>query len=262
MLVESPMPHQLCGETVTVLLCDLDDTLFDHDRATREALGHLRQDCNVFSQWTLDELDARHRELLETLHVQVLAGRLTIDEARRERFGRLLAQADAADDAQADALASAYREAYATKWNAVPGAIELLQAVRAAGHPIVIVTNNGVAEQRLKLSRCGLEAWIDDMVTSEEAGVSKPERAIFEQALARAGATPAEAVMLGDAWGADIEGARAAGVAAVWLNRTGRPSPDPAVPELASLVPLDDALAVLRQAGLQARSAARTAGER
>jgi putative hydrolase of the HAD superfamily len=115
---------------------------------------------------------------------------------------------------------------------------------------VVIVTNNGVAEQRLKLARCGFEAWIDAMVTSEEAGITKPDPGIFAQALARARATAADAVMLGDAWGADIEGARAAGIGAVWFNRAGKPSPDPSVAELGSLEPASAALAVLGRAGL------------
>ena len=52
--------------------------------------------------------------------------------------------------------------------------------------------------------------------------------------------------MLGDAWQADIVGARAAGLRTVWLNRKGASSPDPSVPELASLEPLDRARAILR----------------
>ena len=49
----------------------------------------------------------------------------------------------------------------------MPGAIEFLRAVRAAGYAIVIVTNNGVAEQQLKLVRCGFDVLVDAMVTSE-----------------------------------------------------------------------------------------------
>jgi HAD superfamily hydrolase (TIGR01549 family) len=235
---------------VPVLLCDLDDTLFDHERATREALADLRLGHQVLSAWTLDELDTRHRVILEELHLDVLAGRLTVDQARCERFARLLALAGVRDEAAAETLAAAYREIYALNWHAVPGALALLQAVRAAGHSVVIVTNNGVAEQRLKLARCGFEAWIDAMVTSEEAGITKPDPGIFAQALARARATAADAVMLGDAWGADIEGARAAGIGAVWFNRAGKPSPDPSVAELGSLEPASAALAVLGRAGL------------
>ena len=233
-----------------VLLCDLDDTLFDHDRATRDSLADLRRSHQVLTCWSLDELDARHRELLETLHVDVLAGRLVIDDARRERFSRLLAQAGVQDAALADVMASGYRRTYASNWHPVPGALELLKSVRAEGHSVVVVTNNSVAEQQLKLERCGIGICIDLMVTSEEAGISKPDPRIFECALKHVGATVSEAVMLGDAWVADVEGARAAGITPVWFNPAGLPSPDPTVAELASLTPPDEALAVLRRAGL------------
>jgi HAD superfamily hydrolase (TIGR01509 family) len=236
--------------SVPVLLCDLDDTLFDHDRATRDALADLRLNYQVLSQWSLDELDRRHRHLLETLHVEVLAGRSSIDDARRERFGQLLTQAGVHDPVAAATLAATYREVYAANWQPVPGALSLLKAIRGAGHIVVVVTNNGVAEQQLKLARCGIGAWIELMVTSEEVGVSKPAPEIFEHALARVGAAPADAVMLGDAWAADVEGARGAGITPVWFNRHGRPSPDTTVAELFSLEPASDAMAVLRRAGL------------
>jgi HAD superfamily hydrolase (TIGR01509 family) len=147
-------------------------------------------------------------------------------------------------------MASAYRTTYALNWHPVPGALELLRAVRAEGHAVVVVTNNNVAEQQLKLERCGIGACIDLMVTSEEAGISKPDPGIFEFALTRVGALASDAVMLGDAWVADVEGARAAGITPVWFNPTRRPSPDPEVAELASLMPVAEALAVLRRAGL------------
>jgi putative hydrolase of the HAD superfamily len=240
---------------VPVLLCDLDDTLFDHNRATRDSLANLRDGYQALSCWTLDDLDARHRVLLETLHLDVLAGKLLVDDARRERFSRLLAQAGVNDAGVADEVASAYRTTYAANWHPVQGALEFLQAVRADGHLVVLVTNNGVAEQRLKLTRCGFEPLIDLMVTSEEAGICKPERGIFDHALNGVGAVASEAVMLGDAWVADIEGARAAGVTPVWFNPSGRQSPDPSVAELASLAPAADALDVLRRAGLEKRAA-------
>ena len=235
---------------MAVLLCDLDDTLFDHDRATRESLADLQRRHQVLTCWSLDEFDQRHRVQLETLHLEVLAGRLVIDEARRQRFGNLLAQAGVEDASLADTVASNYRTTYAANWHPVAGAIEMLRAVRADGHRIVIVTNNGVAEQQLKLERCGIGACIDVMITSEEIGITKPDPAIFEQALSCVGANASDAVMLGDAWGTDIEGARAAGVTPVWFNPRRRPSPDPTVLELVSLEPAADALAVLRRAGL------------
>src|SRR6185503_7318280 len=101
---------------------------------------------------------------------------------------------------RAAGLAAAYRRAYEDASYPVAGGPELAAALRQAGLPLVIVTNNIAVEQRLKLDRCRLTALVDHLVTSEEVGVMKPDRAIFDAALRRAGFEPEEAVMLGDAW--------------------------------------------------------------
>ena len=82
-------------------------------------------------------------------------------------------------------------------------------------------------------------------MTSEEVGVSKPDPRIFQEALDRARAAPSDAVMLGDAWATDVEGALASGIRPVWLNRFGRVRPIASVEEIGSLEPVDQALGVL-----------------
>jgi putative hydrolase of the HAD superfamily len=230
-----------------VILSDLDDTLFDHHRATRMALAVVREHEPALARWTLDTLDTRHRELLERLHLDVLSGRLNIEDARVSRFRELLVAAESGDaESGARAIAPIYREAYEQSWHAVPGAIELLRLVKAAGLQVIVVTNNNVLEQQLKLDRVGLHALIDGLVTSEETGCCKPAPAIFECALDRAGAAAEQAVMIGDAWAADIEGALQAGIRPVWLNRFAQTSRDASVAEIRSLTPEADAFAVLR----------------
>jgi len=231
-----------------VVLCDLDDTLFDHHGTTRIALDVVRGVDASLGSWTLDELDARHRVLLEALHVEVLAGTLSIEEARLTRFSQLLADAECSDvSSRAPAVARCYREAYERAWRAVPGAIDVLRLLKAAGLPVIVVTNNNVAEQQLKIARVGLQEYIDGLITSEETGSCKPDRAIFACALERAGVQPAEAVMFGDAWATDIEGALGAGIRPVWLNRFGQTSRNPAVAEVTSLVPAAATVEVLRR---------------
>ncbi len=228
------------------VLSDLDDTLFDHERATRAALSIVQEGHAPLQCWGLDELCVRHRSILEELHLEVLARRLTVDAARLERFRRLLAGTRLAGaEAAAERLAAAYRSAYETTWHPVRGAVELLGAFRAAGLAVVIVTNNSADEQRRKLDRCGLTPLVDTLVTSEEVGVAKPAAAIFHAALDRAGVRVDEAVMLGDAWASDIEGARAIGLRAVWFNPTRRAQLDPAVPTLHALEPLAEALTTI-----------------
>jgi FMN phosphatase YigB (HAD superfamily) len=85
------------------------------------------------------------------------------------------------------------------------------------------------------------------LIASEDVGVSKPDRGIFDIALERLGATAADAVMVGDSWANDIAGAVNAGIRAIWFNPDRRPAPDgPAgVTEIHSLAPAADILPLL-----------------
>ena len=231
---------------IPVVLSDLDDTLFDHTRATRDALAAVRAFMPGLDAWSSEELHARHAEILEVLHLEVVAGRIALDDARIERFRQLLVAGgiERASD-HAPAVARRYREEYQLASGPVAGAVELLTKLKHVGAAIVIVTNNIVTEQRLKLARCGLADFVDELVTSEEVGVAKPDVRIFQAALDRARVAPAAAVMFGDAWATDIEGALAAGIRPVWLNRFGKSKPNISVQELTALEPVDRAVAAL-----------------
>lgn len=227
------------------MLFDLDDTLFDHSFGAREALAMVHRKHECFAAIPFDDFERAHAEHLETLHRDVLAGTTGVDAARIERFRRLLAAAGA-PGGEAAAAAVVYREAYVKARRAVRGAHALLAALRTEAR-IVIVSNNILAEQREKLEFCGLAAHVDALVVSEEAGVAKPDPAIFGVALDRAGARPEEAVMVGDSWAADIAGALAAGIVPVWFNPRRRPAPVAAleVAELRALEPLEHAVGTI-----------------
>jgi HAD superfamily hydrolase (TIGR01549 family) len=225
------------------VLFDLDDTLFDHARATRVALADVREQEAALGRWSLDEFDRRHRIVLDRWHQEVLGGRATIESARIARFRELIEAAggDAAID-RASRLASRYRAVYETAWFTVPGASDLVDRLVALDIPIGIVTNNVLVEQRLKLERCGLTSRVATLVTSEEIGVQKPDPRIFDAALERLGTSAADTVMVGDAWATDIEGALRAGIRPVWINRFGEKRTDARVVELKSFEPVSDAL--------------------
>jgi len=229
------------------VLFDLDDTLFDHNFSTNCATAALRGCEPALSVWSLEELRHRHSELLETIHREVVAGRLSIDDARRERFRRLLTDAGADEEAvgRAPAAAVRYREEYQRSCRGVAGAAELLTALKNRKLKVAVVTNNLTAEQEQKIKRCGFGGRIDALITSEGAGIAKPEVGIFTAALAAIGVSASEAVMVGDAWETDIEGALAAGVRPVWFNWRGHPPHETPVAEIAALTPLDAAVAAI-----------------
>ena len=71
----------------------------------------------------------------------------------------------------------------------------------------------------------GILALVDGVVTSAEVGAGKPDPRVFERALQVAGAEPAEALHVGDKLDNDLEGAAAAGVRGVLVQREGEPPP-------------------------------------
>ncbi len=230
---------------VRAVLFDLDDTLFDHRGGARLALEAVQGHHACFSRIPFADFSRAHGQLLETLHTDVLAGRITIDDARRERFRRLFAIAGVQASAPViESAAVAYRDRYLGARRAVDGAVALLQLVRPLAR-VGIVSNNLHQEQMEKIRSCGLETFVDVLVVSETAGVAKPDPAIFRLALDRLECAPSAAVMVGDSWPADIEGAQRAGIRPIWFNPLGSAAPDPGIVQLRSLEPADRVLRVL-----------------
>ena len=226
---------------MSVILFDLDDTLFDHQHCSRAGLVAVQKTYAGRIEGPIDEVESAYRTLLEQWHEKVLDGLMSIDESRIERFRVLLSnkQTVATDD-ESQAAARCYRDAYAAAYRPVPGSIELLRRLKAE-RPIGIVTNHVVSEQVKKIGTIGVAPFVDELVVSEEVGVAKPDARIFAAALSRLGGTPDEAVMIGDSWSSDILGATEMGIRAIWLNRYDRPCPDSSLAtEIRSLEPVDD----------------------
>lgn len=205
---------------IKAILFDLDDTLFDHAHASAVALSTLHE-RHAGPDVMLDAFCAKHAELLEVYHKRFLGGEYTLDQARAERMMALFASfGDLLDDDTAWQIAGEYRELHQANRQLVPGARELLDAL-SADYVLGIVTNNSSAEQHAKLAHLGIAHYFKAIVISEEAGVMKPDAAIYFAALDQLGCEPHEAMMIGDNLHADVQGAQDAGIAAVWFNRLG-----------------------------------------
>jgi FMN phosphatase YigB (HAD superfamily) len=101
----------------------------------------------------------------------------------------------------------------------VPGAFAAVRWCKAQGLRVVLVTNTlsrGDDEVWEDWRRFGLADAIDGVASSHTVGWQKPHRAIYERALAIAGARPEEAFMVGDRLDADILGAKRLGMRAIW----------------------------------------------
>ena len=204
---------------------DLDDTLYSSFKACDAyAYGQL-------AAWAEDELGVSGAAFTEAYRVN------------RHRLGRqqpsmppvhdrvLFAQG-ALERMGLNAVRYA-RKAHRVYWDAVisqmeirPGVTALLDDLAQAGVKTAVCTDMMADIQMEKLEYLGLADRITYLVSSEEAGMDKPGAPIFWLALQKCGCLPGEAVMVGDNFRHDVQGATDVGIGGVWLNWTHLPRPE------------------------------------
>lgn len=201
--------------------------------------GIKRRHTDLFADVSFERLLQLHSDILEAMHLRMLDGEVTRDEARVLRtqelfavFGHRLTVAEAED------LYVEYRADYDDAADVVPGTFELLDELEARGVRMGIVTNNLVAEQLEKLEQLKLSHYFEMLAISEEVGVAKPDPAIFDVALSRMELGAADVVMIGNSLESDVAGAIAAGIDVVWLDRLNEGAAA-APPEVKAVIPTD-----------------------
>lgn len=208
------------GRPVTGVLFDLDDTLVDHrgavERGLRVWLAGLE----------LDGMLEEHAErwfTLEAFHYdRFLRGEISHVEQRRVRIRGFFSHCDLRDDAVADDVFAGYLACYRAAWSAFTDAGAALARVRALGLPVGILTNGDQRAQEEKVRRTGLASHGVPVYASSSLPAAKPDPRAFRHACADLGVDPAGVVMVGDSLRHDIQGARAAGLAGVLIDRSGR----------------------------------------
>lgn len=107
---------------------------------------------------------------------------------------------------------------------AVPGVRQALRELRPFAM-IALATNaadSRPAEIRAALRRVRLSASFEKIYCFRALGVRKPSPEYFTAVREDLGLPPERVVLVGDDWQADVEGAIAAGLWAVWYNPSGR----------------------------------------
>ena len=112
------------------------------------------------------------------------------------------------------AMASLYWTALLDAMVPSEGAAEVFAGLKARGLTIGIGTDMTAYVQFRKLEKLGLLPCVDFVVTSEESGAEKPEKALFELCRKKAGAEAQECLFVGDNPKKDVRGALAAGMQA------------------------------------------------
>jgi putative hydrolase of the HAD superfamily len=126
-------------------------------------------------------------------------------------------------------------------WEFVPdNVVPALEALRRRKLSLTVVSNaNGTLCAHME--RLGLARLVDCVLDSCDLGVEKPDPRLFEIALERSGAVRDSTIHVGDLYGVDVLGARAAGIRGVLLDEAGLYE-DVDCPRVRSLGDLVDAI--------------------
>jgi HAD superfamily hydrolase (TIGR01662 family) len=103
---------------------------------------------------------------------------------------------------------------------------EVLRELHGSGLKIGLITNSHRCLSSFQ-THFALDGIFSVAISSLEHGYLKPHPSIFESALRAVDVEPSEAVMVGDSYSHDVEGARRLGMRAVLVQRSGGPADDP-----------------------------------
>ncbi len=202
---------------------DLDDTLWAVgpvlQRAEQAMYDWLAEHCPRVTQ-------AHDLAGMRALRARVVA----VHPARRHDLSFLRRQALLQLVAEGGYPPLRAEEAFAVFY-AVRNDVEVFADVRPALERLrtryrLLALSNGNAD----LAAIGLAGYFELSLGAREAGVAKPDPRIFAALLGRVGLAPGQVAYVGDDPLVDVEGARRAGLDAVWMDRFARPWPADLVP--------------------------------
>ena len=198
---------------------DLDRTLWDFERNSEETLTELFQkyEINTLGIAEPKVFIDRYKIINEACWAEYRIGNITKEALRGVRFEKTFQFFGIKAPEIALALGEDYVKYGPHKTNLFPGTFEVLDYLKGK-YALHIITNGFEEVQEIKLTKSKLAPYFDQIITSEGAGVKKPDPQIFNYALTRAKAEADESMMIGDHLEVDVIGAQDIGMTGVYFN--------------------------------------------
>ena len=202
----------------TLLLFDLDNTLWDFETNARATIldiftkRHLMQRIVDF-----DEFYGCYEMHNHCLWMEYEAGNLKKEDLRTLRFHFALQDFGIDDYELAKCCGENYIALCPKQTALFPDAVTTLDYLLPK-YSMAIITNGFSEVQHVKIATCGLDKYFRRIFISEEVGYQKPHAGIFHAAVTAFHNSKSTALMIGDNWENDIEGAKRYGIDQVYYN--------------------------------------------
>lgn len=206
---------------------DLDHTIWDFDKNAQETLHEL------YLHYKLEELGLASAETFistytennHSLWADYHVGKITKETLRAERFSRTFIQLGVHPERIPQQFEDDYVRITPTKTNLFLGSEKVLAYLQKK-YTLHIISNGFKESTLTKMELSGLNPYFTNVVISEDVGINKPDKAIFEYALDKAKALKHESIMIGDSIEADIRGAQGFGMKAIYFNPLNKELPE------------------------------------
>jgi len=198
---------------------DLDHTIWDFDKNAEETLNELYEHYQLHKLGlnSADEFIAAYTENNHQLWMAYHIGQISKETLRAERFSKTFIQLGVHPELIPAQFEDDYVRLTPTRKNLFPGSEKVLAYLQQKYELHII--SNGFKESTLtKMEVSGLNPYFKNVIISEDVGINKPDKAIFEYALDKAKALKPESIMIGDSIEADIRGAQEFGIEAIFFN--------------------------------------------
>ena len=208
---------------IVTVFVDIDDTLWWFTENSKLALRHTFDAFDISRVCTYERFKEvylkKNLELWNLYH----HGLIDKDFLVNERFRFTLKECGYKGDVEkmCHLLDEEYLRFLALQPTTIPGARQLLEYLVTKGYDVNTLSNGFQGTQHQKLISGGLSDLIHRNVLSDDCGITKPQRGIFDYALEQCGAEAATTVMIGDNPDADIKGAHDAGWRTIYFNIRG-----------------------------------------
>ncbi|KAF5241190.1 hypothetical protein FANTH_9186 [Fusarium anthophilum] len=198
----------------TMVFFDLDNTLFDHQKSLHNAMSVVRTIFPPLRATPLNVLVEKYNEALNLVYNKYLRNEIRHDDQDAEKvklFFKSL-ELEEPDSKCIVRFRSVYKTTYRMQRSPMPGMIQALTKLRRNGYRTAIITNGPTESQIEKAKVIGVFDLVECVITSQEAGHSKPDVRIFQYALEKLELEPDSVYMVGDSVEADIKGALDTGI--------------------------------------------------
>ena len=208
-----------------LVLIDLDDTLFDYPKTEETAFRNTFKELGFFVESELsndkkeeiyEKIKDRYKDVNLQLWKDLEKGAVDKDRLKVVRFEKIIEEFDLKYNPYE------MSELYLKKlgegifpFEATEKLCEYLHSKYKVG----IVTNGIKEVQHSRIENSTISKYIDKIIISDEVGVNKPDKRIFEYAINYFEIMDkSEVIMIGDSLGADIKGGQNAGIDTCWVN--------------------------------------------